>query len=128
MAARLPFIALLLASATGLVALLARALGEGGWTAVKLLLLLAFLPVAIWLGICVGNAVSGFAVLVGARRAARAVLPVQGEIEHGAITLRTALAVTVRNEDLHAVLPPLGRLIAALDDPASKAGTRRTRK
>jgi membrane glycosyltransferase len=42
------------------------------------------------------------------------VLPVAGDIDHAPITARTALAVTIRNEDMNAVLPPLGRLLDGL--------------
>jgi len=86
-------------------------LAPGGATVVKLLLLLCFLGVAPWLGVCLGNALPGFLIRALARDPARAVLPVAGDIETGPITLRTALAVTVRNEDLHAVLPPMRRLL-----------------
>lgn len=118
MAARLIFAALLLATSGGLAALLAHALAAGGWTLLKAALLLAFLPVAFWLGVCVGNAVPGFLVLIATRRAARAVLPLHGDIETGPIRLRTAIAIAVRNEDIAAILPPLRHLLATLDDPA----------
>ena len=117
LARRLTFFALVAATAAGLVALLWAALAAGGWTVAKAALLLAFLPAAPWLGICFANALLGFAILVCARDAARAVLPVKGDIEHGAIALRTAIAVTIRNEDMETVLPPLGRLLRELDDP-----------
>ena len=112
--ARLPFFALLAATFVVMTWLLARALG--GWGVPKTLILAAFLPAGFWLGICVGNAIPGFLVLVFSRRAARVVLPVHGDIERGPITLRTAVAVTVRNEDMEAVLPPLGALLADLGD------------
>ncbi len=118
MARRLLFGALLLATVGLLTTLLMQALEQGGWTLLKLALLLAFIPVAVWLGICVGNAVPGFIVLVASRRAALAVLPVQDTFDRAPIALRTAIVVTVRNEDMGAVLPPLRLLMAALDDPA----------
>jgi len=117
MVRRLVFFGILLATSAGLVALMAGALVPGGWTVVKGLILAAFVPAALWLGVCVGNALPGFLVLVFARNAARAMLPVAGDIERGAITARTAILVTIRNEDMGAVLPPLGRLVAALEDP-----------
>ncbi len=114
---RAAFFLLLGATALGLCWLMAMALAPGGWTAVKALILAAFVPNAVWLGVCVGNAVAGFAVLVGRRDPARAVLPVAGDVERGPIVARTAIAVTVRNEDMDAVLPPLAALLAGLDDP-----------
>ena len=122
MLARLPFFILLSGTSGGLAWLLAQALAEGGWTPLKTLVLLAFLPVGLWLGVCVGNAVPGFVVLMTARRPARAVLPVEGDIETGAIRLRTAVAVAVRNEDMAEVLPPLQRLLAELGEPAHFVG------
>ena len=122
MPARVPFLVLLLGTSVGLTGLLAQALGAGGWTALKALILLAFLPVGFWLGVCIGNAVPGFLVLITARRAARAMLPVRGDIETSQIRLRTAVAVAVRNEDMAAVLPPLVRLLAGLDDPEHFVG------
>ncbi|MCX7383186.1 MAG: glycosyltransferase, partial [Alphaproteobacteria bacterium] len=115
---RLVFFALFAAATTGLIALFAAALAPGGWTAVKLALLVCFLPAAPWLGICIGNALPGFLILMFARNPARFVLLVDGDIETGAITLRTAIAVTIRNEDMGAVLPPLARLFEDLADPA----------
>ena len=69
---RLVFFGIMGAAAAGLVALMVGALAPGGWTVVKGLILAAFVPSAVWLGVWVGNAVPGFLVLVGARDAARA--------------------------------------------------------
>jgi len=111
---RLCFFLQLAATAIGLTVLLAAALAMGGWTPVKILILLCFLGVAPWLGVCVGNAVPGFFIRVLAARPARAVLPVAGDIDHAPIAARTALAVTVRNETMDDVLPPLARLLDGL--------------
>jgi membrane glycosyltransferase len=111
---RLCFFLLLAATAVSLTVLLAAVLAPGGWTIVKVLILLCFIGVAPWLGVCVGNAVPGFFIRVLAARPARTVLPVAGDIDHAPITARTALALTIRNENMDAVLPPLGRLLAAL--------------
>ena len=115
--ARLAVFLLVAATAAGLIALMLAALAPGGWTPVRAAILISFLPVALWLGVCVGNSVPGFLVLLLARHPARAVLPVEGDIDAGPITARTALAVTIRNEDMAAVLPPLACLLAALGDP-----------
>ena len=112
---RLAFFTILLLTAAGMTVLVWRALEPGGWTVVKALIVACFLGVAPWLGVCAGNGVLGFLVLVLARRPARCVLPVRGDIDGQAISARTALLVTVRNEDLSEVLPPLGQLMAGLD-------------
>jgi membrane glycosyltransferase len=108
------FFLLLAGTAAGLTALLVPVLAAGGWTPSKAMILLCFLGVAPWLGVCVGNAVPGFVVLTLARWPARAVLPVVGDFEHAPIAARTALALTVRNEPMEGVLPPLGRLLDGL--------------
>ncbi len=112
---RILFAAIALIAAAGLVALLAAALAPGGWTVIKALILLCFLGVAPWLGICAGNAAPGFLISLGARNPARAVLPADVDADRGPITLAAALAVTIRNEDMALVLPPLRRLLDELD-------------
>ena len=112
---RILFFAILLATALGLFALMVSVLAPGGWTIVKALILLCFVGIVPWLGICVGNALLGFAALIFAWNPPRAVLPVVGNIEAGAITAKIALAVTIRNEPMAIVLPPLRALLAALD-------------
>ena len=116
---RLVFATLLAATAAGLTALLLAVLAPGGWTGAKLAILACFLGVAPWLGICVGNAVPGFCIRLLARRPAHAVLPpgvraITADIETAPITARTALALTIRNERIAEVLPPLGRLLDGL--------------
>jgi membrane glycosyltransferase len=111
---RLLFFLLLATSASGLIGLLWPVLAAGGWTPAKALILLCFIGVAPWLGVCVGNAALGFAVLLAARWPARAVLPVEGGLDAAPIVARTALAVTVRNECIEAVLASLGRLLDGL--------------
>lgn len=111
---RVLFILLLVATAAGLTALLAAVLAAGGWSPIKFLILLCFPGVVPWLGLCVGNALPGFLIRTLARRPARTVLPVSGDIDHAPVTARTALAVTIRNERIDTVLPPLGRLLEGL--------------
>lgn len=111
---RAVFAVLALATAAALLWLLGRVLALGGWSALDLLMLVSFVPAAAWFGVCVGNAVPGFALRWRADPA-RAVLPVAGEIESGPIVARTALLVTVRDEEMAAVLAPLGRLLAGLE-------------
>jgi membrane glycosyltransferase len=115
---RLAFATVALLAAAGLTALLASVLAPGGWTPAKILLLACFLGAAPWLGICAGNGLIGFLIRILARDPARAVLPVRGDIDSGPITARTAIAVTIRNESMDLVLPPLARLYGGLADPA----------
>ncbi len=104
------------ASAAGLIALLlARVLGAGGWNGFAIAIMACAIGVLPWLGICAANGLIGFAVVLLARDPARAVLPVRGDIAAGPITLRTAIAVTIRNEDMDAILPPLRALLDGLD-------------
>lgn len=111
---RLVFAFVLSATVIVMMDLMIQVLAPGGWSAVKILLLACFLLTAPWLGICLGNALAGFAILLCARRPARTVLPVKGDIDGAPITARTALALTVRNEDLRSALPPLIALLDAL--------------
>lgn len=110
MAARRALVAsivLLVALILGL--LLWRVLAPGGWTVPKLVMLAAFAGTAPWTGLCVANATIGFVRLV-----APSPRPSPEEREKGAVP-RTAIAVTVRNEDMARVLPPLQRLLRELE-------------
>jgi membrane glycosyltransferase len=118
---RAAFFGLVLLTAAVLFWLLLGVLAPGGWGVAKLALLLSFAPVALWFGVCVGNAVPGFLLLLCASDPPRAVLPVAGDIETAPIHSHTALLVTVRHEDMAAVLPPLGRLLAGLADTGAGA-------
>ncbi len=109
------FFAILLAGSVVLAWMMARVLAPGGWRAAEMVLMGCFLGIVPWLGVCLGNALPGFLVLVGARNPPRAVLPVVGDIEAGPITLTTAIAVTVRNEDMAQVLPAQRALLDGLD-------------
>lgn len=79
-------------------------LAPGGWTAAKILMLLGFAGAAPWLGLCGANGILGAGLSGGS-----ATVSCTGPIP------RTAIAVTVRNEDLREVLSPLHRLMLALD-------------
>jgi membrane glycosyltransferase len=121
-ARRLVFFSLLLVTAVTLTMLMASLLAPGGWTLLKAAILVAFIGVAPWIGVCVGNAVPGLLILLFARNPARAVLPVRGDIESAPITARTAIAVTVRNENMQAVLASLLRLLNGLADCGDRFG------
>ncbi len=112
---RTVFAAVAVSAAIGLAALLAAALAPGGWSVAKALLLLCFLGAAPWLGICAGNALTGFFVLLLARDPPRFVLPVAADLQRGELPPSAALVVTIRNEPMELVLPPLRRLLDGLD-------------
>jgi len=118
----LGFTAIVIATAGALGSLLFAVLAPGGWTVVKALILACFALQAPWLGICLGNALPGLLILLLARQPARAVLPVAGDIEARPVQLMTAIAVTLRAEEMTLVLPPLRRLLDGLD--AAGAGER----
>ncbi|MSP05257.1 MAG: glucans biosynthesis glucosyltransferase MdoH [Acetobacteraceae bacterium] len=97
-----------------LVWLAACALGSGGWSAGKILFLLCVLGTAPWAGLCAANALIGFAILLAARDPAGFVFGVD-DPPLPMVPPRTAIAVTVRNEDMAEVVPPLRRLLDGLD-------------
>ena len=114
--------------AAGLGMLLLRVLAPGGWTLAKLMMLLAFAGTAPWTGLCVANGVAGFLILVfggdaapsppSVRFAAQPPAAREREIEREwgrGVLPHTAIALTIRNEDMGAVLPPLGQLLRDLD-------------
>jgi len=110
MAARRALVVLIvLLAAAGLGTLLFHVLAPGGWTLPKLVMLAAFAGTAPWTGLCLANGLIGFAILLidGPRS-----LPGAGD--PGPLP-RTALAVTVRDEDMRRVLPPLRHLLRELD-------------
>ncbi len=104
-----------LASAAILTLLLLRALAPGGWTGAKLVLLASFLGTAPWTGICVANGVLGFWLLVFSRDPVRVTFPVEDRLPFTAAPPRTAIALTIRNEDMAGVLRAMRRLLDGLD-------------
>jgi membrane glycosyltransferase len=101
-----------LATDVGLAWLLWRVLAPGGWTAAKLVMAAAFAGTAPWTGLCAANGIIGFILLV-LRPLISAPLP-RGEAESRSLP-RTAIVVTVRDEDMGRVLPALRRLLHGLD-------------
>ncbi len=85
-------------------------LAPGGWTVAKVLMMGSFALATPWVGFCTANGTIGFVLVL--RR------PVAAELA-GAVP-RTAIAVTVRNEDMGTVLPPLRRLLDGLDAAAAE--------
>ncbi len=102
-----------LLTAAVLASLLWQVLAPGGWTAAKLVLLGAFAGTAPWTGLCLANALIGFIILIATPDPARVVFPAPPDAETA--LPRTAITVTVRDEDMRLVLPPLRRLLQELD-------------
>jgi membrane glycosyltransferase len=121
MAARRALVVLIvLLTAIGLGLLLVQVLAPGGWTLAKLAMLVAFLGTAPWTGLCLANGLIGFLVLICCRDPVRAVFPplfpsLGNRLASGTLP-RTAIVVTVRNEDMRLLLPPLRRLLNDLDE------------
>ncbi len=106
----------MLGVATCLVWLGASVLGPGGWTALKLALLLCLAANAPWLGLSAATALVGFCVRISARDPACAVFPALRLVRPDqAVTLRTAIAVCVRDEAVAPVFARLAQLGAAID-------------
>jgi membrane glycosyltransferase len=120
-ARRAAYAALTLAFAALPLALLARALGEGGWTAWEAIAVLSLALTAPWVGNMAASSLIGAAVLLASRDPLAAVWPgvARGE---GLPAIRTALLLCLRNEDTAAAL---GRLAPLLDGlAAAGAGDR----
>jgi membrane glycosyltransferase len=110
---RLLLLSIVLASAAGLDAAMWVALAPGGWTGAKVVMMGSFALATPWVGFYVANGLIGFVILL-VRGAATP--PWDADPPPPADQLpRTALAVTVRHEDMGVVLPPLRRLLDALD-------------
>jgi membrane glycosyltransferase len=86
-----------------------RTLEPGGWTAAKLAMMFGCLAASPWVGFCAAHGTIGFIL-----RLARDGPPPRPKIE-GALPA-TAIALTVRNEDMALVLPPVRRLLDGLDE------------
>ena len=98
--------------AIGLGLLMLRVLAPGGWTVAKLAMLAAFIGTTPWTGLCAANGLIGFGLRIFAPPPPSCPLP-QEEVAQP--VPRTAIAVTVRNEDMRRVLPPLRLLLHDLD-------------
>ena len=97
----------------GLGWLLLHVLAPGGWTLAKSVMLAAFIGTAPWTGLCAANALIGFTILMVSRDPVRAVCPLP--VRPPRVPGRTAIVVTIRNEDMLRVMPPLRRLLTGLD-------------
>lgn len=95
-------------------------LAPGGWTVAKGVMMGSFALATPWVGFCVANGLIGFVIIMARGQS----IPHWDATPPGPVDAlpRTALAVTVRNEDMTTVLPPLRRLLDELD--AAGAGAR----
>lgn len=100
------FAALVLLIAAALIGLAWRVLAPSGWSLWEVLLLLCLLANAPWIALAAATGLVGLVVRLRDGRAA--VEPVTP------ITLRTAIAVCVRDEPMEAVLQPIAPLLDGL--------------
>ncbi|MCS6853512.1 MAG: glycosyltransferase, partial [Elioraea sp.] len=115
-ARRLLYLALVLCLAAIPLGLLARALGEGGWTLAEAAILTLAGLIAPWVANLGASALVGFAVLMGKGDPLRTVWPEARLDDAAPIAIDTALVLCIRNEDTAAVLArqrPLLEEIAA---------------
>lgn len=108
------FAALVLAIGLMLVWLTWRALAPGGVNAAEWLILLCVLLTVPWAALSAANSLVGLAILLLSEDPPGFVLPALRLARPGPPQSVTALAVCIRNEDMAAVLPPLGRLLEGL--------------
>jgi membrane glycosyltransferase len=91
-----------------------RALAPGGVNVAEALILACLLLVTPWAALSAGNSLVGLAILLASRDPPGAVLPALRHARPGPPRHLTALAVCIRNEEMGAVLPPLGALLDGL--------------
>ena len=115
------FASIAFVAATVLTVLLLRALVPGGWSGAKLVMFASFLGTLPWTGICVANGLIGFCLLLFSRDPVRATFPIEDRLPFTGPPPRTAIALTVRNEDMTLVLPAMRRLLDGLDNAGQGA-------
>lgn len=109
-------LALNAATCLALVTALAMLLAGGGLSWAEGLMLAGFVITLPWLSIGFWNAVIGFAILAGSRDPALAVAPGLAGVRSAApVTLRTAVAMTLRNEDPARAIARLRTVQESLD-------------
>jgi membrane glycosyltransferase len=99
--------AIVLLVCLGLVLAMLWTLAPGGWTVAKAVMFASCLSAAPWVGFCAANGLIGF-VLRLPRPAVPPAMTFDGHLP------RTAIALTVRNEDFSRVMPPIRRLLDGL--------------
>lgn len=121
-ARRLLYLALLLVLAAIPLALLARALAEGGWTMAEAAILALASLIAPWVANLGASALVGFVVLMRPGDPLRTVWPEAVFDESAPIAIDTALVLCIRHEDTAAVL---ARQRPLLEDLAARGLARR---
>jgi membrane glycosyltransferase len=112
---RLVFLGLVIALTGSLLALAWHVLAGGGWTVWEALILACLAANAPWLALSGATGIVGLGLRLFARDPAAHVLPaLHGLSPDAPVTARTVIAVCVRLEEMEAVLPQAGRLLAAL--------------
>ncbi len=112
---RLLFLSLVVLLSALLIGLGARAIAPDGWTALRVAIFACLILNAPWLALSAATGLVGFAMRMGAADPVQAVLP-QLALPQASTpaTLRTAIAVCVRDEDVAAVFGRLARLSAEI--------------
>ncbi len=112
---RLLFATLVLAFSALLIGLGARAIAPDGWTVLRVAIFACLTLNAPWLALSAATGLVGFAIRMGTADPVQAVLP-QLALPQASrpATLRTAIAVCVRDEDVGAVFGRLARLSAEI--------------
>ncbi len=112
-ARRLTVAGLVLAISAALIWLGAEAIAPDGWTILRLAIFACLVVNAPWLALSAATGLVGFAIRLAATDPVRAVLP-QLALPQASLpaTLRTAIAVCVRDEDVDAVFGRITRLSA----------------
>jgi membrane glycosyltransferase len=113
-ARRLAFLFLCVTLAALLLRAASRVLGADGLSGLDLAVLGTVLLLGPWLALGAGHAVLGLALLLCHADPPAAVLPAARRA--AAPRGRTAIAACLRDEDMAAVLPPLGRLLDGLPE------------
>ncbi len=121
-ARRVLFLGLVLAISAVLIWGGARAIAPDGWTTLRLAIFVCLVVNAPWLGLSAATGLIGFAVRLGSADPVATVLPQLALPMAGRpATLRTAIAVCVRDEDVGAVFGRLARLSIEIEEAGRAA-------
>lgn len=113
---RFAMLALNLATLLVIAVLAARLASMGGWTAADIILVLCVMAITPWHAIGFWNALAGLVLLHGMRGGVQRAAPFLAAGEGTApIIVRTAILMTLRNEDPHRALSRLRAVKAELD-------------
>ena len=102
--------------AAGLLWLAWRPLATDGLNGIEWLILLCVVGITPWAALSLANSLLGLLILLRHQDAPAAVLPALRGLGDAPPRLATAIVVCVRNEEMGAVLPPLGTLLDGLPE------------